>query len=186
MTAVTLTTGTHALGPDSGRLLLKTSRSGLGRKAGHDLTLEVTRWSGEAVVDTAAPGDSSVTVEIDVDSFEVREGTGGIKPLTDSDRAEIGKTLREKILRTAEHPRITFRSTSVEGTPDSFTVGGELTIRGETQPVTVRGRAEGDRFIGGATVTQSRWGIKPYSAFFGALKLADPVEIEFDLAASGA
>jgi polyisoprenoid-binding protein YceI len=180
-----LTTGTHKLGPDSGRLLIKTGRSGLGRKAGHDLTIEVTRWAGEAVVDTAEPSSSTVTLDMEVDSFEIREGTGGVKPLTDGDRAEIKKVLRGKILHTAEHPVITFRSTDVEGTPESFTIRGDLTIMGETRPVTVRGQASGDRLTGGATVTQSRWGVKPYSALFGALKLADQVEIEFDVAAPG-
>lgn len=173
--------GTHALGPDAGRLLLKTGRSGLGRKAGHDLTIEVTRWSGEAVVDTADPGRCAVTVAAEVDSFEVREGTGGVKPLTDGDRAEIKKVLREKVLDAAAHPLITFRSTAVAGTPESFTIEGELTIRGRTRPVTVRGRLADGRAVGTATVVQSRWGIKPYSAFFGALKLADEVDVEFDV-----
>lgn len=176
-----LTTGTHTLGPESGRLLVRTSRTGLGRKAGHDLTIEATRWTGQAVVDTASPGDSSVTVEIEVDSLEVREGTGGVMPLTDSDRAEIAKVLRGKILHTDRHPVITFRSVAVEGVPGSFAVRGELTIMGESRPVTVRCRATGDRLTGEATIVQSRWGIKPYSALLGTLKLADPVEIEFDL-----
>lgn len=176
-----LTTGTYALGPDSGRLLIRTSRTGLGRKAGHDLTIEVTRWSGEAVVDTADPARSSVTLSTPIDSFEVREGTGGVKPLTDSDRADIKNIISEKILRATEHPMITFRSTAVAGTPEAFTVDGELTIMGRTLPVQVRGSATGDRVRGGAIITQSRWRIKPYSAFFGALKLADDVEFEFDL-----
>jgi polyisoprenoid-binding protein YceI len=179
-----LTTGTYDLGPDSGRMLVRTSRSGLGRKAGHDLTIEVTRWSAQAVVDTAEPARSSVTAEIEVDSFEVREGTGGVKPLTDGDRVEIKKTMREKILHTAEHPVITFRSTSVAGSPEAFMVEGDLTIMGETRPVTIRGRVDGDRLTGAATVVQSEWGIKPYSALFGALRLADPVEIAFDLSVS--
>jgi polyisoprenoid-binding protein YceI len=180
-----LTAGTHTLGPESGRLLVKTSRTGLGRKAGHDLSIEVARWSGEAVIDTAKPSDSSVTLEIEVDSFEVRTGTGGVKSLTDSDRTEIKKVLRQRILHTAEYPAITFRSTGVDGTPESFTISGDLTIMGETRPVTVHGQVAGGRVTGEATVTQSHWGIKPYSALFGALRLADPVRVEFDLAVPG-
>ena len=52
---------------------------------------------------------------------------------------------------------------------------------GRTKPVRIGATLDGDRVRGGVTVTQSRWGIKPYSAFFGALRLADDVEIEFDL-----
>jgi len=134
-------------------------------------------------VDPADPANSTVTAEIEVESLEVKEGAGGVLPLTDADRAEIVKNLRGKVLNTAAHPTITFRSTSVEGTPESFTVEGDLTIMGVTRPVTVRGQVSGGRLTGGATVVQSRWGIKPYSALFGQLRVADPVEIEFDLAA---
>jgi polyisoprenoid-binding protein YceI len=178
-----LTGGSHELGPASGRLLLRTGRSGLGRRAGHDLTIEATRWSAHTSVDPGDPANSTVTAEIEVASLEVKEGTGGVLPLTDADRAEIVKNLRGKVLNTAAHPTITFRSTSVEGTPESFTVEGDLTIMGVTRPVTVRGQVSGDRLTGGATVVQSRWGIKPYSTMFGQLRVADPVEIEFDLAA---
>jgi polyisoprenoid-binding protein YceI len=173
--------GAHRLGPESGRLLVHTTRTGLGAKAGHDLTIEVTRWHGRATVDPAHPAKSSVTLDVDADSLEVREGTGGVKPLTDADRAEITKTLG-KILHTAQYPTITFRSRRVEGSEASFTVDGELTIMGVTRPVTVQGRATDRQVVGGATVVQSRWGIRPYSAFFGALKLSDEVRIVFDVA----
>jgi polyisoprenoid-binding protein YceI len=173
--------GPYRLGPESGRLLVNTTRTGLGAKAGHDLTIEVTRWHGRATVDAATPANSSVAVEVAVDSFEVREGTGGVKPLTDADRAEIHHTLGG-ILHTAQHPTITFRSRRVEGSAGSFTVDGELTVLGVTRPVMVQGRVTDGRVVGGATVVQSRWGIRPYSAFFGALKLSDEVKVDFDIA----
>lgn len=178
--------GTYSLGPANGQLVLKTGRTGLGRRAGHDLTIEITQWEATATVDPADPAASSVTVTVDVDSFAVREGAGGVKPLTDGDRAEIKRTLQREILHTDRHPSITFQSTQVTGTPESFAIEGELTILDQTRPVTVRGSAHdggdgGDRLRGGATVVQSQFGIKPYSAFFGALKLADEVEIGFEL-----
>ncbi|MFF4760879.1 YceI family protein [Streptomyces sp. NPDC001292] len=173
--------GTYGFGSPTGRLLIRTSRAGLGRKAGHDLTLEATRWSGEAVVVTSDPGKSSVTVTVETGSLTVREGTGGIKPLTDADKVEIKRLLAgEGLLHTAQHPVIAFRSTSVTGTPESFEITGDLTIRGRSHPVTVHGGSDGDGMVcGWATVTQSSWAIKPYSAFLGALKLADDVRIEY-------
>lgn len=180
-----LITGEHTLGPSSGRLLIKTGRAaGLVRSVGHDLTIAVTRWSATAVV-ADDPAGSSVTVEIETGSFEVLEGTGGVKSLTSSDKADILKTIRDKVLQTGAHPTITFQSTSAEGTPESFTVEGDLTIKGVTRPVTVRGQVSGDRLTGGAIVVQTKWGIKPYSALLGQLKLADPVEIAFDLEVPG-
>jgi hypothetical protein len=43
------------------------------------------------------------------------------------------------------------------------------------------------RYRGSVTVPQSAFGIKPYSGFFGALKLKDEVVVEFevDLAKAG-
>ncbi|MGW0824481.1 YceI family protein [Streptomyces sp. NPDC002845] len=180
---MTLGDGTYAFGPPTGRLTIRTSRGGLGRRAGHDLMIEATRWSGNAVVVTAEPGKSSVTVTVETGSLTVREGTGGLKPLTDADRAEIERTLQgEALLHTAEHPTITFRSTSITGTLPDFEIVGDLTIKGRTHPVTVRGGSDGDGMVcGWATVTQSTWGIKPYTAFLGALKVADDVRIEYSV-----
>ena len=172
--------GAYRFGPESGRLLVHTTRTGLGAKAGHDLTIEVTRWHAHATVDSVTPANSSVTVEVDADSFEVRKGTGGVKPLSDADRAEIHQTLKG-ILHTAQHPTITFRSRRVDGSAASFTCDGELMIMGVTHPVALQGRVADGRVVGGATVVQSRWGIRPYSAFFGALKLSDEVKVDFDV-----
>lgn len=178
---MTLADGTYVMGPQSGRLVVKTRRTGLGSRAGHDLTIEVTRWHAEVVVNTGEPERSSVDVEVEVESMEVREGSGGVKSLTDSDRADIKRNIREKVLDTAKHPTIGFHSSRIDATPDSVTVTGDLTITGTTRPVTVRGMVDdGGRVQAGATVQQSRWGIKPYSAFFGALKLADDVSVELD------
>jgi polyisoprenoid-binding protein YceI len=172
--------GTYRLGPEDGRMQIRTGRTGLGARAGHDLTIEVTRWHGTATIDPADPTACSVEAEAEVDSFEVRQGTGGLKPLTDSDRAEIKKTIRGKVLHTERHPTIAFRSTRVDGTAESFTIHGELTIAGATHPISVTGRLADGHVHATATVVQTRWGIRPYTGFFGALKLRDEVEIELD------
>jgi hypothetical protein len=43
----------------------------------------------------------------------------------------------------------------------------------------------GGRYQATARVQQSAYGIKPYSAFFGALKLRDAVEVEAEAGLSG-
>ena len=77
-------------------MVIKTGRAGLAARAGHDLTIEVTRWS--ARIDVPAEGDggqaaATVSAELDLGSLEVREGTGGAMPLTDRDRREIKKQI---------------------------------------------------------------------------------------------
>ncbi|NDL56596.1 YceI family protein [Phytoactinopolyspora mesophila] len=173
--------GLYQIGPAAGRLLITTGRTGLGARAGHDLTLEPTGWQGSVVVNTAEPKQSSVQVDVRADTIEVLEGTGGVKPLTDSDRADIKHNIRSKVLYTDQYPIITFRSTDIAGALDAFTIGGELTIRDTARHVVVQGSVADDgRVRAVAMVKQTEWGIKPYSAFLGALKLADDVKIEVD------
>ena len=175
------TIGEYAFGPETGRLVLEAARAGAAARAGHDLLIEVTRWHGEAVIDTADPAACAVSVTADAGSLAVRRGSGGVKPLTDGDRAEIERTIRERILQAARHPQITFRSARVTGTPGSFRATGPLTIMGVTRDVEVTGSLSGGRAHGTAVVTQSRWGIRPYSAFLGALRVADDVVVRFDV-----
>lgn len=123
-----------------------------------------------------------MNVTVETGSLEIPEGTGGLKALTDADRADIKRTLAgAALLHTAEHPTITFRSTRVTGTPQSFEITGDLTVKGRTHPVTVHGKGGDEGLLRcWATVTQSTWGIKPYTAFLGALRLADDVQVEFE------
>jgi polyisoprenoid-binding protein YceI len=133
-----LTDGTHRIGPESGTFLLRTGRAGVGAKAGHDLTIAATRWSGEVEVDTSDPSQSAARVEVEVDSLEVREGKGGIKPLTDSDKAEIKQTLREKILRPDRHPKITFEATGVSGSAGAHAARAARASDGSAASVATR------------------------------------------------
>jgi hypothetical protein len=181
-------TGNFRLGPDTGRVVIKTSRAGLAAKAGHDLTIEFTRWSGQAEIPDSEAGGvtaAQITAELDLGSLEVREGTGGAKPLNDGDRRDIKKTMRGILgdgtasFSSSKITRFGASGGAVEGT---------LTLNGKTQPVRLQVNAPGEgRYRGSATVPQSAFGIKPYSGFFGALKLRDEVTVEFevDLAKAG-
>jgi len=184
--------GDYEIGPPASRLRLFTFRQGLAARAGHDLVIEARAWHGTVQVPrdfTSAGGASSagvppasVRVEIDLRELEVLEGSGGVKPLTDSDRRDIKKTM-QGVLRTGAHPLATFSSTDVHLQGDGAVVEGELSLGGETHPVRVQVRDDGGGTVSGrAEVVQSRWGIKPYTGFFGALKLRDAVDLEFTLA----
>ena len=102
------------------------------------------------------------------------EGTGGIQALDDDAKAGIEQTIVEEVLMGTA---IEFRSTSVEGER----VEGELELAGERRPISFElATGEDGRFTGSATVKQSDWGMKPYTALFGTLKVADEVDVAFD------
>lgn len=111
-----------ALGPESGQLRLRTGRQGMAAKAGHDLTIEAQTWHGQTVVDLDDPASSSVTVEVAVDGLAVISGTGGVKPLSDSDKQDIQRNIQQKVLHSDKYPTIRFASTTVTGTPEAFEV----------------------------------------------------------------
>jgi polyisoprenoid-binding protein YceI len=171
-------TGTFRLGPDNAALQVNTYREGMGAKVGHDLVLDVTRW--EATVELAAdPAASSIRLTADPRSLEVREGLGGLKPLTDKDRGEIRKTIEAKVL--GDSP-IAFASRSVrDGGAGALVVEGDLTVAGQTHPVSAQLAVADDGHVTGTIpVTQTTWGIKPYRGLMGALKVRDDVEVVVD------
>lgn len=88
-------------------------------------------------------------------------------------------TLGKETLDVANHPTVTFVSTTVEGEK----VIGNLTIRGITKPVTVIAKkvAEG-KFEGSATFKMTDFGIKPAKAGLGAIGTKDEMTLQFKLA----
>lgn len=183
----TLPSGDFEIGPTNARLRLRTYRQGLAAKAGHDLLLEAADWHGHVRVpassgaDAAAAPHLEVEVEVDLRRLEVLQGTGGVKPLSEGDKNEIRKQM-QKPLRTDVQPLATFRSSSVRIDGDHATVVGDLSLAGQSHPLDLDVRREADgRIVGGAQVVQTHWGIKPYTGFFGALKLRDAVDIEFEV-----
>jgi YceI-like domain len=184
---VAVTPGSVRLGPDAGRVVIKTTRAGLAARAGHDLTIEVTRWSAQVEVPAEADGGlaaATIRADLDLGSLEVREGAGGALPLTDRDRREI-KTQMGKILGSASATFVSSRiipSGSGGSAPGGGTIEGTVTLNGKTQPARLQVTAPGHgQYRGSATVAQTGFGIKPYSGFFGALKLKDEVTLEFQL-----
>ena len=173
------TSGNFRLGPDTGRVVIKTGRAGLAAKAGHDLTIEVTRWSARVEVPAESDGGQSaatVSAELDLGSLEVREGTGGAVPLTDRDRREIKKQMG-KILGSGT---ATFASSRI--IPNAPAIEGTVTLSGKTQPARLQLTDSGSgRYRGSVTLAQTGFGIKPYTGFFGALKLRDEVVVEFEV-----
>lgn len=175
--------GTYRLGPENGALTVRTGRTGAAAKAGHDLLIDVTVW--QATVDVAASGaQPSIALDADPASLRVREGSGGMQALGDDDKESIVQTIDDDVLKRQP---IEFRSTAVEAAADGsrIAVQGELTLVGKAVPIAFE-LAVGDdgKVSGSAVVKQTDWGITPYSALFGALKVADEVEIAIDAALS--
>jgi len=176
-----ISTGTYELGPSQGTLQLHTGREGVAKKIGHDLVIEAKQWTAKVNVDADDPTRSTATITVDTRSLEVVSGEGGAKPLSDKDRKDIKENIDKKVLKTDKFPDITFTSSRVESKgPDAYTVHGDLTILGTARPASMDIAVAGSKATGTMHLKQSDWGIKPFSALMGALKLADALRVSVD------
>jgi polyisoprenoid-binding protein YceI len=178
--------GRLRVGPGCGHLIIRTGRQGLAAKAGHDLTIDVTTWSADLTHDPNDLAATTLAVTVDLNSLSAREGSGSALPLTDRDRNEINATMR-RILGSGASPTAAFVANRVVTSAAGGSIDGTLTIHGIEQPLRLAvEHTDADRYRGTATVTQSAFGIKPYSGMFGTLKVRDDVRIEFDVDLAGA
>lgn len=180
-----LRTGRFILGPADGTVLIRTGREGAAARVGHDLTLVATRWRAVVHVDARVPTRSTMRAVVEAASLEVREASGGALSLSESQKVEIEANMREKVLRSRRHPTITFTSTAVEGDAKRALVTGKLAIAGRTREAAlalgVDGRSKLPRVRATMSIVQTDFGITPYSALLGALRVKDAVEVSIDV-----
>jgi len=100
-----------------------------------------------------------------------------VKPDSAADKTEIKKNIR-KVLAS---PEISYESSSVKIAGNSATVSGNLTIMGRSEPIDVQLTESDGKIKGSFSVLQTRWGIKPFTAMMSTLRVADRVDVEFEV-----
>jgi len=131
---------------------------------GHDATLKVTSLS----VDIGE--DDGITADFDAGSLRV------INDISDSNRRDIERNA-EKTLEPRKYPKIQFRSVSVVRDGDRARVEGDLTLHGVTQQISLDAHDDGRQWNAKVVLDQRKFGIKPFSAMLGALKIKPNVEV---------
>ncbi|MCA9668137.1 MAG: YceI family protein [Myxococcales bacterium] len=159
-----------------GNVHLFTFKDGLLSRLGHDLRFSVERF--EISID----GDK-VEARFEPDSLRVDGAIQGgqlkAAELSDKDRRDILDNARRKVLDTKRHPTVTWRGTFDS---DASKLSGELELAGRRAPLSFALTAADGRLRGRVPFQPSKWGIAPFKALLGALKLKDEVALEFDLA----
>jgi len=180
-------TTTIETGTLTGTYDVDATHSRLGFAAKHAMVATVRGgfkvYSGEVFLDEENPANSWAKVEIDVASVD----TGN------ADRD--AHLLTPDFFDVANHAKITFVSTKVEKVDDDvFTLIGDLTINGKTNPVSVNWELTGTSvdpwggfrvgFEGKATVNRRDWDLAWNLALDkGGVLVSEKVKLEFDIAA---
>jgi len=120
------------------------------------------------------------TVDFVVDARALRVLDSDV---SDKERAEIQSTmLGSKVLDSSQFHEIRFHSTEVHRSGESkWTVQGELTLHGQSNPVKVDVERQDGRYRGSARLRQTEFGITPVTAAGGTVKVKDEVRVEFEL-----
>jgi polyisoprenoid-binding protein YceI len=122
----------------------------------------------------ALPVDSGLEIHIDPAAIRV---TGG--GFSESDCRKIEASVREKCLETGRYPAIRFLGQAIETTPHLLRVEGTLHLHGTQKSLHLAfQRNGGEEYKASAVIPQSAFGIRPLTAFFGALRAGDEVRVE--------
>jgi polyisoprenoid-binding protein YceI len=183
MTATTSTdfstlTGTYTVDP---------AHSRFGFVARHAMVTKVrgsfNEFEGTATIDGADPSKSSVSLTLDVASVDTRNAQ------------RDGHLHSNDFLDVANHPKITFVSTSIahEGGND-FQVTGDLTVKGVTKSVTIPLEFQGSAqdpfgnqrigFEGSLPINRTDYGVN-FNATLetGGVLVSEKVTLEFEISA---
>ena len=160
--------------------LLFSFKDGLLARLAHDLKLQVERFSIE-VDDTT----HEIKATFDPSSIQVVcaqiNGRDDPSTLSKGDRKKIYDNVTKDVLRTRKHPEIRFDSTNVVERGEGFAVEGTLQMHGKSRNMQASVRADGDRWVTEVQVHQPDFGIKPYSAALGALKVKPDVLVRLSV-----
>ena len=175
--------GTYEITQAQGDLLLYTTVEGPAASMGHDLILRPTSWRGTVVVGETA-SQCQVQVTVDMSTLVVCGSKGGIKRVGEGDLKIINANIR-KVLAVETYPTLTFESTEITGDWEKATLSGQLNLCGRSENQSFEITANPDQSISlDGTITQTRYGVKPFSTMIGAMRLGDDVTVKVSLTLS--
>jgi len=164
------------------------AKAGLFSALAHDHEIGVKSFTGKVVVPEAGASGGSLELDVNAQSLVVLD-----KKPSEEDKKKIFDSMHGEVLESAKYSKITFKSVSVgevkaAGADSySFTLNGDLTLHGVTKRiavvVTAKITAQQLRASGKYTLKQTDFGIKPYSAAGGTVKVKNEVVINFDIVA---
>jgi polyisoprenoid-binding protein YceI len=179
---ITVQAKTYTIVPSESNLTVFVGKAGALSFLAHDHNIAVRSYSGRVVVPAVGLMQGSLELDIDAKSLAV------LDKISEKDRQEITNSMNNVVLESGKFPKITFRSVGISNVNGaSLTVNGDLTLHGVTRriaiPVTISATPQLLRATGKYVLKQTDFGITPYSAAAGSIKVKNEVVINFNIAA---
>ena len=181
---MSLKAGTYSLGGSSGNLHVYTFKTGLLSKLAHDLLIDVTDFKVNLDVPEAGFTSGSLELEIQANSLKVicalKDGERS-DALKEKDIADIEKDMAGKVLHPDKYPTANFRSKAIQKKDGGYKINGDLSLHGVTKSIDFDIDTNGGNLKGMITLLQKDYGIKPFKAMLGTLRIKNEINIGFDL-----
>jgi polyisoprenoid-binding protein YceI len=167
------------LGPPDASVTVFTFKEGLLSKIAHDLRIAVRRfeitWDADAIRASFDPTSLEVV-------STMRDGRDAPGLLSGRDLRTIEDTIRSDVLETRRFRSIAFEGTE-ERNAEQRSVRGKLTLHATDRPIRIDLQRRGTRWVGTIELDQRDFGITPYRAMLGTLRIQPRVRIEVSLPA---
>lgn len=159
-----------------------TFKEGLLSAVAHDLEIRVERFSLEW-------DEARTRVEASWDPASLRvlhamkDGAPNPSALSDRDKAKIESNIQGEVLEVKRFGTIRFVSSVVAPEGDGFRVRGMLELHGRQREIEARVVREGDRYTTDVVLEQPEFGITPYRAMMGTLRIKPEVRVRISVPA---
>jgi polyisoprenoid-binding protein YceI len=176
----------YVVDADKSRFVVRASATGLLSAFGHNPSIAIRNFTGEAWLRAQSPEMSSLRLQIDAASLAT---TGDVN---DKDRREMDRAMKEDVLETDRYPEIRFESSGAQASKIAegmyrMKIAGKLTLHGVERDLEIACNVTADenslRANGDFSIRQTDYGIRPVSAAGGTIKLKDELKLTFDIAA---
>jgi polyisoprenoid-binding protein YceI len=138
----------------------------------------------DAPISAGSYDSATKSIQLTVDATQMKV----LDPrLSAKDRSDVQNNMAgPQCLDVTKYPTITFSSTKIDDSnPNRWTITGDLTLHGQTRPVTFQARkVDAMHYSGSATVRQTTFGITPIRISGGLVSVKDDVTINFQVALS--
>ncbi len=177
-----------AIDAAASQVRIEVGKSGAFSFAGHNHEVLAPAVSGRVKFDRADWPRSAVSLKFDASALKV---TGNGDPPSDVPKVQQ-VMLGDQVLDVKRFPAIEFTSRSVSATPRSpstvdLVIAGDLTLHGQTRPVTVHSTAtlepDGLTVRGTFPIRQTEFGMQPVTAAGGTVRVKDEVQVQYVLRA---
>jgi polyisoprenoid-binding protein YceI len=173
---------------DAGRstFIVRVLVGGLLSAFGHNHTIAVRDFTGEAEFTYVTFEPASLRIKVRAASLAV------LDKVSQKEREQIERTMREQVLEVDKYPEIVFKSTAVSATKIAegqyrVEIRGELSLHGEVRSLTIPALVELSaaslRARGQFSLRQTDYKIQPVSIAAGTIKVKDELKLSFDIVA---